>query len=355
MRKYLISKELNSYKANLHCHSTLSDGKLSVEKIRDEYKKHGYSIVAFTDHNCMFNNYEKLLEPDFLPIVGMEVSIDDTRSPFNINRVVHLCFLSKDPKKTVQPFYCQSGIDWLVNCGFLPKEIADNIEHNGITIDDGLYNQKVNDVIKAVNNEGFLVTINHPFWSLLNYNDYANYEGAWGIEVYNTGCAKGMGDVNDERAYDDMLKCGKKIFPICADDNHNHHPFSSYLSDSFGGFTMIKAKNLEYGEIMTALENGDFYSSTGPQIHEIYFEGDRLHIECSEAKEVILNVLTRDGRRKANDDGSPITSADFTIDPVITGGYFRVKVVGLDGSSAYTIPYYVDELIEGSTTQKAIY
>ena len=118
---------------------------------------------------------------------------------------------------------------------------------------------------------------------------------------------------------------------------------------------MIKAKNLEYGEIMTALEKGDFYSSTGPQIHEIYFEGDRLHIECSEAKEVILNVLTRDGRRKANDDGSPITSADFTIDPVITGGYFRVKVVGLDGSSAYTIPYYVNELIEGSTTQKAIY
>ncbi len=355
MRKILISKDLNSYKANLHCHSTYSDGKLTVKTLRDEYKKRGYSIIAFSDHNVLENHYKELLEPDFLPLVAMEVSIDGVRQPYNINRVAHLCFISKDPYKTVQPFYCQSGIDWLLNRGFITKERADRIEHNGITIDDGLYNKKINDVIKAVNAEGFLVTINHPFWSLLNYNDYVNYEGAWGIEVYNTGCAKIMGDVNDERAYDDILKSGKKIFPICADDNHNSHPFDSYLSDSFGGFTMVKAENLEYGEIIKALENGNFYSSNGPLIHEIYLEDDRLHIECSEAKEVILNVLTRNGRRKANDDGSPITSADFTIDPIITGGYFRVKVVGLDGSCAYTIPYYVNELIEGAPDIRAIF
>jgi 5'-deoxynucleotidase len=39
MRKYLIASTSNSYKANLHCHSTFSDGSLTVEQIKDAYKK----------------------------------------------------------------------------------------------------------------------------------------------------------------------------------------------------------------------------------------------------------------------------------------------------------------------------
>ena len=32
------------YKANLHCHTVISDGKLTKEQIREEYRKRGYSI-----------------------------------------------------------------------------------------------------------------------------------------------------------------------------------------------------------------------------------------------------------------------------------------------------------------------
>ena len=60
MRKILISKDLNSYKANLHCHSTYSDGKLTVKTLRDEYKKRGYSIIAFSDHHVLENHYKEL-------------------------------------------------------------------------------------------------------------------------------------------------------------------------------------------------------------------------------------------------------------------------------------------------------
>ena len=46
MIKYLLPKEGKFYKANLHCHTTLSDGKLTPEQVKEEYMKRGYSIVA---------------------------------------------------------------------------------------------------------------------------------------------------------------------------------------------------------------------------------------------------------------------------------------------------------------------
>ena len=62
--KTLIGKKKNFFKANLHCHSTLSDGKWTIEKIKEEYKKRGYSIVAFSDHDHLINHSD-LNDKDF--------------------------------------------------------------------------------------------------------------------------------------------------------------------------------------------------------------------------------------------------------------------------------------------------
>ena len=53
MRKYLLPENGTFYKANLHCHSTVSDGKLSPEEMKAEYQKRGYSVIAYTDHKVM--------------------------------------------------------------------------------------------------------------------------------------------------------------------------------------------------------------------------------------------------------------------------------------------------------------
>ena len=50
MRYDLLTPGVNAYKANLHCHTTMSDGRLTPEEIKAHYQAHGYSIVAFTDH-----------------------------------------------------------------------------------------------------------------------------------------------------------------------------------------------------------------------------------------------------------------------------------------------------------------
>ena len=47
----LLKKNGPWFKANLHCHTTLSDGNMTAAQVKDWYKSHGYSVVAVTDHS----------------------------------------------------------------------------------------------------------------------------------------------------------------------------------------------------------------------------------------------------------------------------------------------------------------
>lgn len=60
------------YKANLHCHTVISDGKLTKEQIKEEYQKRGYSIVAFTDHRT-YGYHPELTDENFIALAGIEV------------------------------------------------------------------------------------------------------------------------------------------------------------------------------------------------------------------------------------------------------------------------------------------
>ena len=65
------------YKANLHCHTVISDGKLTKEQIREEYRKKGdYSIVAFTDHRT-YGYHPELTDETFIALAGIEVDISE--------------------------------------------------------------------------------------------------------------------------------------------------------------------------------------------------------------------------------------------------------------------------------------
>jgi len=90
MRKYLISDQGKFYKANLHSHSTFSDGKLTPAQMKDLYQKHGYSIVAFTDHD-IFLPHQELTDENFVAINGYEVAINNNYDGFvtdDTNRIL---------------------------------------------------------------------------------------------------------------------------------------------------------------------------------------------------------------------------------------------------------------------------
>ena len=105
----LLGKSKQFFKANLHAHTHLSDGKLSPEELKEEFKKRGYSVVAFTDHEHLLDN-SYLNDEGFLAITACEIAIkqgnptDSTLKNPEL-RVCHLNFYSIDPKRQETPFY----------------------------------------------------------------------------------------------------------------------------------------------------------------------------------------------------------------------------------------------------------
>ena len=80
MRKYLLPESGQFYKANLHCHSNISDGILSVEKLKEIYKTQGYSVLAYTDHNVFLPHHD-LTDESFLTLSGFEIQTAVALSP----------------------------------------------------------------------------------------------------------------------------------------------------------------------------------------------------------------------------------------------------------------------------------
>ena len=92
----LLNSNGKFYKANLHCHTIVSDGGMTPEQVKDYYQKHVYSIVAFTDHN-KFVLHDDLKDANFLPIAGFEADfhiLTKEGVPSRL-RTCHLNFFAK--------------------------------------------------------------------------------------------------------------------------------------------------------------------------------------------------------------------------------------------------------------------
>lgn len=339
--KIYLDENKKYYKANLHCHTRASDGRATPETVKEEYKKRGYSVVAFTDHEHLFN-YAHLSDEDFVAINGYELSITgpkvDTYGPLPSSRQIHINIYSKDPACDVTPFYSESK-DWY------KFEDMHHLVKATEPFERGFAPEKVNALVARAHELGFLVSLNHPNWSLITAEDYLGYEGFDFIEVHNTGCIK-SGHHTDEAAYNDLMKAAKRIFAIATDDNHNAFGFEGIKTDSFGGWVMIAAEKLGYSEIMNALEAGDFYASTGPEIHSITLDdsGEEgvVRIKCSPAKAIYLITQGRRNARALPEDGEElITEAAIKLYP--QDCRFRIRIEDGKGGCAWSQIYDIPE------------
>ena len=80
MKDQILLPEAGYYKANLHCHTTLSDGEFTPERIKAAYQEQGYSIVAFTDHR-RYENHTQLNDEGFLALAALEVDLTEEPAP----------------------------------------------------------------------------------------------------------------------------------------------------------------------------------------------------------------------------------------------------------------------------------
>ena len=67
MRKYLLPESGNFYKVNMHSHTNYSDGVQSPEELKEIYKAQGYSAIAYTEHEALFD-LTRLDDEEFLAL-----------------------------------------------------------------------------------------------------------------------------------------------------------------------------------------------------------------------------------------------------------------------------------------------
>jgi len=249
MKKHLLPPEGNWYKANLHCHTTVSDGNFSPERMKEEYKKRGYSIVAYTDHQLMVD-HSYLADADFLPLIGWEYEVCENKPWGEHPLACHICFIALDNTNPRQ--HVMNGSRYLEKARAYAPYFCFDPEHVDMVYD---YSTKsMTEVMQKGREAGFFVTYNHPAWSLETRDQYTNYHGMHAMEICNYGCySSGYEDYN-AYIYDDMLRAGERIYCTATDDNHNGGAGDDAFHDSFGGFTMIRAESLDYRTVTRALE-----------------------------------------------------------------------------------------------------
>lgn len=334
---YLISPTQKQYKANLHCHSTYSDGKKTPEELKEMYQRNGYSILAITDHETP-KSHNELTDSEFIMLTGYECYIRPTEEgTYNIFiSELHLNLFARDPKNETMICYNRPYLK------YMDDDAKNVLVKAGSERPREYTTEYINEYIQTARENGYLVAYNHPYWSMEDENQILSYKGYFSLELCNYDSYLMNHLEYNAPLYDKMLTNGMHVFCHSGDDNHNIYPEDDPKCDSYGAFTMIMPEEFTYNGIIDAMEKGEMYSSMGPIFKEISIEGDKLHVECSEVVQISVYFGSKTPKYELAPKGSTITSADFTIHP--ESRYLRISIFDKYGKSADTRGFFRDEL-----------
>jgi len=282
----------NWYRANLHAHTTNSDGDLSPEDCVECYRRLGYHILALTDHWHVSVPQGK--RDGFLVIPGAE--LDGGKSAQGTG--LHIVGLNMRTRGTIAR----------------PRRRTA---------------QQMVDVIRADGGEALIA---HPYWSGLMAPDMAGLRDCFAMEVYNTGCDLEILRGFSMSHWDDVLSLGHYLGAVAVDDGH-HHAFDHGL-----GWTMIRATSLTTRAVMEALRRGRYYSSTGPEIRDLQVANGRVHVRTSRVKSIALVSAPHVGARRRAPEGKTITRAALPVPGPRYARYCRVEITDQQGGTAWSNP-----------------
>ena len=288
----MFENEGKWFRGNLHMHTTDSDGRLDPVSAREEYRKAGYDFIAVTDHWRMSKDVPSK-DGSMLEISGVEY---DTGDMVN-TKVFHIL-----------------GIG-------MQRPAFEEVDHK-------IPPQKI---IDAINEAGGIAILAHPAWSIMNPDDIAKCKGIAGAEVYNT--------VSNIDFFNGRRSDASHYFDIWADNGYLIRPFASddchmYKGEQTQNYIMVKAKELTRDAILSAIRNGDFYASQGPEFVAIRRSGNTIAVECRGASKILfLSNCVWDSQRVQDGKNG---FARYTFSGV--DKYVRVELVSEDGKMAWSAP-----------------
>ena len=284
------------WKGNLHTHTLWSDGDDYPEQIAKWYKAHGYQFLTLTDHNCLQVGERWI---DVNRSKGGPPALAKYRESWGDNWVQTR---ERDGRleaqlKTLKEFRGRLEVQgkFLLIQG---EEVTDRwrnapVHMNATNLDKLIKPQGGNSVYEVMQRNmnallaqrketgrPMFLHLNHPnFGWGVTAEELMRVKGERFFEVYNGHpIVRDAGDklhASTERMWDIMLtwrlaelKLGI-LYGLATDDAHNYHGMAPNRSNAGRGWVMVRAPKLEAGTLITAMENGDFYSSTGVTLREV--------------------------------------------------------------------------------------
>ena len=309
------AEELHWFKGNTHAHTINSDGDSTPDEVVRWYRENGYHFLVLTDHNYLTPvdglNAVHAAPGKFLVIPGEEVSDWFEKKPIHVNGL--------DVESLVEP---QGG-----------TSVAETIQRN----------------VDAIRGVGGIPHINHPnFGWAISAEDLARVSRTKLFEIFNghplVNNQGGGGRPGLEEVWDALLSRGILIYGIATDDAHHFkRPGDPHASGPGRGWVVIRASSLAKEEILTALERGDFYASTGVELEEIADEGEEISIRMRPRGDTRYTTwfIGREGKVLLETGENPAVYR-----PSGDEGYVRARIRDSNGRVAWTQPRLVGEEAE---------
>jgi len=290
------------FKGNLHGHSNHSDGALNPSSVVNEYKKLGYDFTCLSEHlwrgekfaNEIVLDVENLNENNFIVIPSAELHCKGKK-------------------------YIKNEL-WHIVANGLPVDFKCASE-----------SERAPEMIQRAIEAGAFVTIAHPEWYTLTFDECVSVSHAHGIEIYNHSChieaARGFGTATA----DYLLQENKKILLTATDDSHFR------MEDAGGGWVMVASDNLNEKSILNSLKLGQYYSSTGVDIIKFEMKDKIIKVVSSPAEHI---TLVGKGSKSLSTNGNNITEAIFDLNNFDTN-WFRITIIDSFGRFAWSNPVWL--------------
>jgi len=265
MKEFRYEDFGNWYKGNLHIHSTASDGGKTFEELESMYSEAGYDFLFRTDH---WVASDIASESDGAPLLWMDgIELD-----------------GKD----------YTGASYHVVCLGTFK---------GLSREMGFVRG-----LEEARRQGAILILAHPHW-MGNSLDAALRWGFHGVEIYNNVCHWLNGKSSGLVHWATMLEDNPNTLGIAVDDAHIKPAHPTWN----GGWIEVNSAAKTRESILESIRNGNFYSSCGPKIHSIEFDGTTVTAKTSEIQFARLVGPSWLANRTGVFDGGSLTEVSFEV------------------------------------------
>jgi hypothetical protein len=80
------------------------------------------------------------------------------------------------------------------------------------------------------------------------------------------------------------------IFGIATDDAHHYHVQGRKWANAGRGWVMVQADSLNPKSLITAMESGEFYASTGVELKDLTLDNNTLSVEVNQETGVTYKI-----------------------------------------------------------------